>query len=329
VIILMKYYLPTGIKMDFYDVVKSRRTIRDFSDKTGSFLANMAKRVFLYLFFLYIIMPIFANDIPDRDTRTINELQPKMVFINGGTFLMGSAETEPGRGSNEGPQRWITVKSFYIGKYEVTQEEYEEVTGTNPSHFRGENLPVENVSWYDAIEYCNALSLREGLAPAYTIDKNLDLYHGQWWVIWRSDADGYRLPTEAEWEYACRAGTATPWYSGDSVDDAGWYRINSKSQSHSVGELVPNAWGLYDMHGNVWEMCWDRHRSYSFVPRYSDPMEEEMYELGRIQGNIRVSRGGCWDCLPRSLRSAARRWHSVFGKDRYMGFRIARNADGG
>jgi len=165
----------------------------------------------------------------------------EMVRIEGGTFTMGSPDDEPGREDYEGPQHQVTVSSFYMGKYPVTQEEYQAVMGVNPSYFKGDNLPVEQVSWYDAVEYCNRLSQREGLKAAYTVKGKK--------VTWNRKSNGYRLPTEAEWEYACRAGTTTPYNSGTSVDNAGWYYDNSGGRTHPVGEKQPNAWGLYDMHG--------------------------------------------------------------------------------
>ena len=133
-----------------------------------------------------------------------------LILINGGTFEMGSPETEMQREEDE-TQHEVTVSDFYIGRYEVTQSEYEEVIGENPSNFKGENLPVENVSWYDAIEYCNKLSKKEGLTLVYTIDGEN--------VSWDRSANGYRLPTEAEWEYAARAGTTTPFNTETSISD--------------------------------------------------------------------------------------------------------------
>ncbi|GBU28681.1 hypothetical protein R84B8_02241 [Treponema sp. R8-4-B8] len=150
---------------------------------------------------------------PAQTTQSAAAQQPAsipagMVFIQGGTFTMGSPTNEPGRSSYE-VQHQVTVSSFYMGKYEVTQKEYKEIMGTNPSNFKGDNLPVEQVSWYDAIEYCNKRSQKEGLTPAYT--------RNGYNVTWNKNANGYRLPTEAEWEYACRAGTTTPFSTGNNV----------------------------------------------------------------------------------------------------------------
>jgi formylglycine-generating enzyme required for sulfatase activity len=158
----------------------------------------------------------------------------------------------------------VMVGGFYMGKYEVTQTEYESVMGANPSFIKGPNLPVENVSWYDAVLYCNRRSQQEGLKPAYGIsgtDINLD-----------GAANGYRLPTGTEWEYACRAGTAGPFNTGYNITTSqanynGNYPYNNNAKGNNrrstmaVGSFLPNAWGLYDMHGNVWEWCWDRSGS--------------------------------------------------------------------
>lgn len=142
--------------------------------------------------------------------NTVEVGEDRLVFINGGSFEMGSPETEMQRETDE-TQHEVTVSDFYIGKYEVTQSEYEEVMGENPSNFSGDNLPVENVTWYDAIEYCNKLSEREELTPVYTIDGEN--------VSWDRSANGYRLPTEAEWEYAARAETTTPFNTENSISD--------------------------------------------------------------------------------------------------------------
>jgi formylglycine-generating enzyme required for sulfatase activity len=231
------------------------------------------------------------------------------VRINGGTFLMGSPLNEPERYSNE-VQHQVTVSSLYVGKYEVTQTEYQAVMGTNPSDFKGYNLPVENISWYDAVEYCNRLSQREGLTPAYQISGTN--------VTCDWNANGYRLPTEAEWEYACRAGTTTAYNTGNTIStNTGWYKDNSNSATHPVGQKSANVWDLYDMHGNVWEWCWDWYDKYSSI--------EQTNPRGPSSGSSRVLRGGSWFIYGRDLRSAYRNYSSPFGRSNNIGFRLVRS----
>jgi formylglycine-generating enzyme required for sulfatase activity len=169
-----------------------------------------------------------------------------MVEIPGGTFIMGSPKSEKNRSSSESPQHQVTVPSFYMGKYELTQAQYQAIIGTNPSNFKGDNRPVQRVSWNDAVAFCEKLSQKTG--------KN------------------YRLPSEAEWEYACRAGTTTPFYFGESITpDLVNYNGNytyasvpkgqNRQQTTDVGTFPPNSFGLYDMHGNVWEWCQDDYRN--------------------------------------------------------------------
>ena len=234
-----------------------------------------------------------------------------MVYISGGTFTMGSPANERGRSANEGPQHQVTVSPFYMEKYPVTQAEYEEIMGTNPSSFQGSDLPVEQVSWFDALDYCNKLSLSEGLTPVYTINGNN--------ASWNPDANGYRLPTEAEWEYACRAGTQTPFNCGTSVGDAGWYSANSGGMTHPVGQKQPNSWGLYDMHGNVLEWCWDLLGNYT-ADAQTDPQ-------GVSSGTNRVYRGGCWRFEAIQTRSAFRFGNYPSLRINFVGFRIVRAGD--
>ncbi|MDR0476177.1 MAG: formylglycine-generating enzyme family protein [Treponema sp.] len=234
--------------------------------------------------------------------------QNNMALIRGGIFTMGSPVNELGRSGNEGPEHQVTVGSFFMGRYPVTQAEYQEVTGRNPSAFKGSNLPVEQVSWFDAVEYCNKLSIRDGFIPAYIIDGSD--------VSWNLDANGYRLPTEAEWEYACRAGTQTPFYSGISADEAGWHFGNSTGKTHPVGEKQPNPWGLYDMHGNVLEWCWDWFGNYA--------EEAQTNPQGASSGANRVYRGGCWSFTALQTRSAYRFGNKPGIRTYLVGFRVAR-----
>jgi formylglycine-generating enzyme required for sulfatase activity len=253
----------------------------------------------------------------------VNEASPPKGFvrIEGGTFMMGSPISEPRRFSNE-LQRKVTVGPFYMGKYEVTQAEYQDVMGSNPSLFRGPNLPVERVTWFNAISFCNRLSEIENLNPAYTIN-------GQN-VIWNREADGYRLPTEAEWEYACRAGTASAFFTGGSIatsqanyDGNRPYNNNARGtfreRTSPVGSFEPNTFGLYDMHGNVGEWCWDWNTEYA--------RGEQANPIGAASGAVRVFRGGGWNHAADFLRSARRGGLAPTNRGEYLGFRVVRNAE--
>jgi formylglycine-generating enzyme required for sulfatase activity/chitodextrinase len=242
----------------------------------------------------------------------------------GDVFTMGSPPDEPGRDTDEDQHIVVLAWDVSIADHEVTQAEYEAVMGAaaNDSYFRGPNRPVERVSWFDAVEYCNARSIQEGLTPAYAIDGRT--------VTWNTDADGYRLPTEAEWERACRAGSTTAFTNGpitvlacvDSsgshpdpvLDQTGWYCGNAGVSTHDVKGKVPNAQGLYDMHGNVWEWCWNW---YAASPPVGDP-------VGPASGVFRVIRGGSWYYNARDCRSASRAPYPPDSKDNTVGFRVAR-----
>jgi formylglycine-generating enzyme required for sulfatase activity len=260
------------------------------------------------VFAAFVSLPLFAQSaVPDGFVR-----------IEGGTFTMGSPSTEVDRQDNEA-QHQVTVNGFYMGKYEVTQAEYEAVMGTNPSSFKGAKLPVERVSWFDAVEYCNKRSVKEGLSPAYP--RNGDS------VTWNKNATGYRLPTEAEWEYACRAGTTTPFSTGSNITTAqsnyeGNYPYNNnakgtyREKTTEAGSFAANKWGLYDMHGNVWEWCWDRSGDYSSGAQ-SNPD-------GAVSGFYRVVRGGSWRGGGQGLRSAFRGNDTPSHRFIDLGFRLVR-----
>jgi formylglycine-generating enzyme required for sulfatase activity len=246
------------------------------------------------------------------------------VEVPEGIFMMGSPNLEVGRDDDE-TQHQVIVSSFAIGIYEVTQREYETVMGTNPSRFRGLDLPVEQVSWFDAILYCNALSVKEGLTPAYTIADEEE-------ILWDHRANGYRLPTESEWEYACRAGTGTAFNRGNNITTEqsnydgnypyrkGGFENYQKGQYHAitmpVGSFAPNAWGLFDMHGNVFEWCWNQYKPY-----------DEVEDLNGLLSNDSVIRGGGWDSEARFLRSAKRVHVPHTTKSSYIGFRVVRSVE--
>jgi len=222
----------------------------------------------------------------------------EMAWIAPGAFTMGSPASERGRTEDEGPQTQVTLtKGFWLGKYDVTQGQYEALMGTNPSYFKaaGKDAPVEQVSWYDAMAFCQKLTERERAAGRLP--------------------DGYTftLPTEAQWEYACRAGTTGP-YAGD-LDGMAWYSTNSGGTTHPVSTKQPNAWGLYNMHGNVWEWCSDWYKPYP-GGSVTDP-------AGPASGAVRVLRGGSW-CYPAAnCRSAQRSRADPDIRHVDLGFRVA------
>ncbi|MBD2141796.1 SUMF1/EgtB/PvdO family nonheme iron enzyme, partial [Anabaena sp. FACHB-1250] len=226
----------------------------------------------------------------------------EMIAIPGGTFWMGSPANEAERGDNESPQHQVTVPSFFMGKYPLTQAQYQAIIGDNPSGFKGNNRPVETVSWDDAVTFCQKLSQKTG--------KN------------------YRLPSEAEWEYACRAGTKTPFSFGDNittdlVNYNGNYPYKSapkgkcRDQTTDVGTFPPNAFGLYDMHGNVWEWCEDDwHENYINAPTDGNAWNS------RSGSNIKLIRGGSWHFNAWLCRAAARDRGSRGLRYYYCGFRV-------
>ncbi|MBR9976778.1 MAG: formylglycine-generating enzyme family protein [Bacteroidetes bacterium] len=242
-----------------------------------------------------------------------------MALIPAGGFRMGDI-TSKGY-FDEKPVHDVSItRPFLMARTEVTQEQYEAVIGGNPSQFKDADLPVERVTWYEAVEFCNELSRQEGLDPCYSGSGSS--------IVCDFTANGYRLPTEAEWEYACRAGTETDFYTGNmtsptgvdpALDRAGWYYENSGSSTHPVGEKEHNAFGLYDMHGNVMEWCWDWYGNDYYA---SSPAEDPR---GPTTGNYRVVRGGSWYDDARSCRSAYRihrnPGHRVYG---LLGFRVVR-----
>lgn len=195
--------------------------------------------------------------------------------------------------------KWkVEIQPFFLSQYPVTQDLYFAITEKSPFCFTGEQKPVENVSWNDAVHFCNLLSQKADLNQCYSISSD-----GKD-VIFDSESDGYRLPSEAEWEYACRAGTAGIRYG--EIDKIAWYIENSEGETHEVGTKEPNVWGLYDMLGNVWEWCWD------------------VYDKNEY-GSYRVFRGGGWNDPARGcLASNRRRSHPAFQIDD-LGFRLARS----
>ncbi|MDR2476786.1 MAG: formylglycine-generating enzyme family protein [Treponema sp.] len=229
-----------------------------------------------------------------------------MALVEGGTFNMGSDCGE----SNEQPVHKVTVKGFYMGKYEVMQKEWAEVMGSSPSYFKGDDLPVENVSWMDAIEYCDKRSQKEGLKPCYQSGGGV--------ITCDWSANGYRLPTEAEWEYAAKGGGRDiqeyEYSGGSNADTVAWYSGNT---THPVGTKAANSLGIYDLSGNVCEWCWDWYGAYSSGTQ-TDP-------TGAASGTYRVVRSGSWYYVARFVRSAVRDYFAPSFRNNNLGFRLVRS----
>jgi len=246
--------------------------------------------------------PSNTNQTPGNITKSItreakdfvedlgNGITLTMVQIPGGTFIMGSPEGEAGRYKNETPQRQVKVPGFFMGKYEITQAQYQAIMGNNPSKFKGEKRPVEQVSWNDAVEFCQKLSQKTGKT--------------------------YRLPSEAEWEYACRAGTKTPFYFGETITTE-LANFGGK-ETKPVGSFPPNAFGLYDMHGNVWEWCQDYwHDNY-----YNGAPTDGSAWLTGGDNTSRLLRGGSWLTILWRCRCAYRTNDSLTKRGNFIGFRV-------
>lgn len=244
-----------------------------------------------------VIVYNFVNSNPPKISPTFtNSIGMEFVLIPNGSFMMGSPLTEKERDADEGPQSRVTIsRRIYLGKYEVTQEQWEKVMGTNPSHFKNcPKCPVENVTWQEIQRFIANLN---------------------------NNGDGkYRLPTEAEWEYACRAGANTKYSFGDDERVLGgyaWFSENGENKTHQVGTKQPNAWGLYDMHGNVREVVEDWKGNYPSSAATTDP-------TGPASGSNRVGRGGGWYDFSRFLRAAGRFGISPLERDNGVGFRLVK-----
>ncbi len=262
----------------------------------------------------------------------------RMLAIRAGRFLMGSPEDDELRLEEEGPQRTVNISAFKMSETEITQAQWEDVMGWNDSHFIGDDHPVEDVSWFDCVWFCNELSDAEGYAKCYTItDTWYDGDHITSADVTRDfEANGYRLPTEAEWEYACRANTTTRFYWGDSSEESvmkqySWYDKNADDPhwtdphgdhegTQPVGHKIANAFGLYDMSGNVWEWCWDWYDS-DYYEKRPDPDSDP---TGASRGSYRVYRGGCWDNEAGNCRSAGRAGRRPSGWYGSLGLRLVR-----
>ncbi len=274
-----------------------------------------------------------VDESPIPQTPNLNP----MVRIEAGAFIMGTTH-ETGRWENEGPQHTVALsRTIEMQAHEVTQEQWQQAFDSQPSqHIAcGKDCPVESVTWYEAIHYANWLSQSEGLEVCYTLLGCDESCVGCGQVCQDVDfkgldCQGYRLPTEAEWEYAARAGTHTAYYNGhasnenksntcaqdESLDNIGWYCANSNGTPQAVASLSPNSWGFFDMSGNVQEWVWDRYGSYS-SRAITDPM-------GTSEGDMRVARGGAWDYISAGCRAAYREALPPETSNDATGFRLVK-----
>ncbi len=205
------------------------------------------------------------------------EQEETMVLAEGGTFRMGSND----RLETEKPEHMVRITSFYINKYAVTQKEWIAIMGSNPSELDGEFLPIDNISWYDAVVFCNKRSVAEGFTPCYIINGEE--------VTCNWEVNGYRLPTEAEWEFAMRGGNHSQGYEfsgSNDINEVAWYADNSGWTAHPIGLKKENELGLFDMSGNIYEWCWDIYGPYTG--------EDKKNPKGPEEGPNRVFRGGSW-----------------------------------
>ena len=297
-------------------VQKNNNTLKEDLKKEPSFITTVSEK------------PSVKRKAGDIHSFTVDGVNFDMVYIPPGEFMMGSPEQEEERYNDETQHRVRLTKGFYLQRTQVSQIQWEKVMGFNPSYFHDcLNCPVEWVTWYDAVAFCNALSEREGRRSAYemSVKRRDDKHIKDAEVTLVLDTDGFRLPTEAEWEYACRAGTTTSFSFGENITStqvnydgnysyAGGQKSKYREKTIAAGSLPPNSWGLYEMHGNVCEWCNDWYEKY--------PFETAIDPTGPSTGSSRVIRGGSWYDNPRNVRAAIRNEYVPGLAFSYVGFRV-------
>ena len=271
--------------------------------ESGTF-TQMERQVFLGLHDLLI------EDMAEGEKAFCVRMAKEMVRISAGEFMMGTHDKDEDADDDERSRhKVILTRDFMIGKYPVTQALWESVMSSNPSRFKGANRPVEQVSWFDVVEFCNKLSEKEGLESVYTINGND--------VTCNWSSKGYRLPTEAEWEYSARGGEYHKYSGSEHVDEVAWHSMNSGRETHLVGQKKPNGFGLHDMSGNVWEWCWDCKGEYS--------TQDATNPIGPQNGQYRVYRGGGWRDIAKFVRVSYRACKFPIFKYYGLGLRLTRN----
>jgi formylglycine-generating enzyme required for sulfatase activity len=285
-----------------------------------------------------------SGQAENAERAVINSIGMKLVLIPAGQFTMGSPDTERDRDRDETQHPVRITHTFYLAAYETTQQEFQDVLGRNPSRFSSQSgnskvtgidtrrFPVEYVSWYEAVDFCNSLSSKEGLPPYYRLQgvvRESDGAISDLAAVEILSGRGYRLPTEAEWEYACRGGATSPFHFGSQLTgreaNTNGYSYGADgagpnlARTAAVGAYSPNAFGLFDLHGNVWEWCQDWYgQDYYATSPADDP-------TGPASGTFRVLRGGSWFNFPRNARAAYRFRSQPHTRDHNFGFRVARN----
>lgn len=272
--------------------------------------------------------PEVEVDEPDPSATPVEEYVPPevptFVRVEAGSFVMGSPETEESRADNETQHPVRITRDYLLQMHEVTQGEWRGVFGNNPTRHPhcGDFCPIDTVNWWDALSYANARSAEQGLTECYGLSgcsnqpgEEFDCASATFVGL---DCDGYRIPTEAEWEYAARAGTEG--FGFGEIDEVAWHQDNAERRTHPVGQKEPNAWGFYDMFGNVQEWVWDGYGPYE--------LDNAVDPLGLEGTRSRVLRGGSWTSLPRRARAAYRSElePGITGRLGGLGFRLARTA---
>lgn len=290
--------------------------------RTGLPLLALATALAIVLAIVLGIVDQAGGQAAGGQAIEADDLEIEFVALPAGSFLMGSPDAEWGARVDETQHRVTITRPFYLAVTEVTQRQWRALVGTNPSYlYDCPDCPVEGLSWLTAVAWCNAFSAQAGVRPAYTIVDTV--------VTWDRTSDGFRLPTEAEWEYACRAGATTMFATGNclTTDQANYCGYGPapgcaeglwRDQSVVVRSFPPNAWGLHDMHGNVAEFCWDRHQ-YHQAGAVVDP-------IGPAAGGMRVVKGGSFRDFARECRSGCRQLSPPGDRQRWIGLRLARSA---
>ena len=267
------------------------------------------KRKTCWLAAVALALPFLVGGVAADGQKPTATCNYTMVLIEPGEFLMGSPDGERRRHVDELQHPVVMTRPYEMGATEVTLRLYEQVMGQRPEDLEAYERTLSGVSWYRAIVFCNELSKLEGLDPVYKITEDT--------VTWDDDANGYRLPTEAEWEYAARAGGQTRYAGSDKIDKVAWHGGNTSRRHRGVAKLDPNAWGLYDMCGNMWEWCWDGYHPY--------PTDTETDPVRSPDGRYRIARGGSYVSSEYSgVRVADRGRYDAGVCYGDLGFRLAR-----